>query len=505
MTCDPKRAVVAAALVGAGALLSAYGACRSGEREAGEVQGSAAGESGAAADVARDQAGIEEGGDAGAGGATGDDAETSVDSSDAAEGLVDTADGSGPEDAPGDAKSDGDNPLAGWEPIPWMPVECHNTYFQAAIPVEKLVPKLTWIPCTDQMPGCHQTPVPPFPGAAEITAHAEARKRAGRVEAVLMFYRYTSGDGTQPTNQYFVIYQDQTPKAAWRYRPLYVGGHDCPSPIVALSSVERVVLELYGTGTGSTMMWLASGSIDDIAANARSLPGASVPNALLGGWTFERRRTSDTLFVGHAVTAVVFAALPSGPSTALQPGPGIAWDTPRVVGNTVFVTHRATPYEIWVRLPDGTTKPLVKDPKRWSYALETDGTWMAWLEGVGPPPDAATDLFDHTELWKAPFSTDPAAIASTRQKIAEFPWTKTGADTIGGDGLYAIRVGYAGLLAFDLETNVRHDLAGSSADSFVWLSYLGRDEFWAVVGDRSKGNENYAAKRYAGSMFNPPF
>jgi hypothetical protein len=158
-----------------------------------------------------------------------------------------------------------------------------------------------------------------------------------------------------------------------------------------------------------------------------------------------------------------------------------------------------------VRLPDGTTKPLVKDPKRWSYALETDGKWMAWLEGVGPPPDAATDLFDHTELWKAPYSPDAATIASTREKIADLPWTKTGAETIGGEGLYGIRVGYSTLLAFDLQSNVRHDLAVSPTDVFRWLGYLGRDEFWAVVGDRSKGNENYAAKRYAGSAFNPPF
>jgi hypothetical protein len=502
MTSERRAAAALLALAAVWGVAAAFGAC--GGNEAQQQTGTAAKDGG------EPDAGRETGPEDGTAGTSETAMETGADADGPGTHEPDVGAGDAREAAAPDAKDatalSDVAPPPGWERIPWLPEPCSAELFQPAGPVETVVPMLAWVPCTDGGgPPCMRTPVPVAPGFDRV-GYAQARKTGGRVDTVLGII--TNDSQLKRTWDYLLVYKDATPMASWLLSPAPGVYEQCLSRWSVLSARgEGVVALFYGPPGASVQAWIGSGSVEEIGGITRKEPAIKIPSSLLGKYDgLMDLSASDTLLYGHAMAGVVLTPLPSGPAAFMDSSPGAAWDIGRVAGDTVFLTRQSAPTAVWVRLPNAAPKPLIQAPKRWPLSLETDGTWMAWLEGVGDPdPHKQDALFDHTEVWKAPYSTDPAAIAATRQKIADLPDTyPLGAgSTAGAESLYAVWQDAQHIALFDLKTGQRHDLALSPADVFMGFAYVGRDEIWITVG-YAASNDFYAVKRYATSVLVPP-
>jgi hypothetical protein len=418
---------------------------------------------------------------------------------DGAPDSVDGDAGDGPS-GEGDVVFDVKPPPPGWEPVPWLPLPCWNEVYQPAGPAESVVPALKWVPCAEGGTGCLEIPRP-ISTDLGLAVYANARKRNGRTEAAVGF---TEPWGAKEPVRELALYVDTSPVAAWRLTWPMGGVAMCSFGTVRVSTQDLALALFYGVRGGDPRAFVSVASIESLAAQAKSAPPLTISNHLLSGnYFFERMYASDKLFIGHGVPGLVVAWLPGGPTEKL-PGSGYAWDDPRVYDDLVFATRReqvASP-EIWVRLGNGQLKPLVQSPGRWAHAFETDGTWMAWLEGVGQGDGS---VFDHLELWKVPFATDAGAIKAKKQKVAlpDLPKSNPGARATSGPGLYALVAGESTLWVYDLATDARHILDIAPQDTIIEMPYVARDEVWITVGLKPS-NANYTVKRFAGSMFVPP-
>jgi hypothetical protein len=343
----------------------------------------------------------------------------------------------------------------------------------------------------------------PRPISPELdhAASASARKRAGKTEAVVGFSAPWSAKEALVVS---AVFDDGVPKAAWRMGWTNGTNPACSTVDPLLTNQTLALALFHGPTYADPRAYLAVADSATLGVQTKQAPPLAIGKQFLSNYYFfERMRASDNLFVGHALPGVVVAALPSGPAEKL-PGGGSAWNDPRVYGDLVFATRReqVTSPEIWVRLANGQLDPLVQSPGRWAHAFETDGTWMAWLEGVGEGNGA---VFDHLELWKAPFATNANAVNAKKQKAAqpELPKSNPGARATSGPGLYALVAGESTLWVYDLATDARHILDIAPQDTIIDIPYVGRDEVWITVGLKPS-NANYTVKRFAGSRFVPP-
>jgi hypothetical protein len=272
---------------------------------------------------------------------------------------------------------------------------------------------------------------------------------------------------------------------------------------LVLTASGAAVAAIYGSASGATRVWIATAPLDKIAAVARTEPSLTIPYSVIGGYGFEARQASDQMFVGHAVPAVVVAPLPGGPVSVFSPGSGMAWRTPRVWGSTAFATAAWTSPapQAWVRLETGAMKALVRTPGRSIDHLETDGTWLVWIEGVGVGDGGKG--FEHVELWKAPYSTDEATVTATKTKVIELPLAGVGRETMLGDGIYALQPALEMYYLIEVETGKLHVLHAPAGEIFPSVDYVGKDEVWAPVMDAISHNLK-TVKRFAGSGWDPP-
>jgi hypothetical protein len=415
---------------------------------------------------------------------------------------ADWADGSGGDGqaSEADVVHDVKPPPPGWEPVPWLPLPCWNEVYQPAEAVESVVPALQWIACAETGTGCLEISRP-FASGLDRAVYANARKLGGKFKAAVVFAEPWTELNVAVRET--VLFDDSVPKAAWRETWAKGKSSACTYVDARVTNQTLALALFHGPQGGEPRAYLASGDLDGLAAQTKTVPPPlAFGQALMGKLAFfERIYASDKLFVGHGVPGLVAAALPSGPAEKL-PGSGYAWDDPRVYDDLVFATRReqVTSPEIWVRFGNGQLKPLVQSPGRWAHAFETDGTWMAWLEGVG---QGEGSTFDHKELWKAPFTTDPVVLNAKKQKVADIQVGYAGAAAMMGEGLYALQTAEGVLYVYDLVTSVRHELKEPASDGFNYLDYVGRDEVWITVGLKPS-NATYTVKRFAGSMFVPP-
>jgi hypothetical protein len=116
--------------------------------------------------------------------------------------------------------------------------------------------------------------------------------------------------------------------------------------------------------------------------------------------------------------------------------------------------------------------------------LRTDGRDLYWTETYGTQDVTAPQ--QHTEVWTAPYTNDPAALTATAKKIGDVPNTMYPIDSIAFGGIYAFQsfAEKAAILVRASDGAVLH-VAGPGSYIF-WdpngLVYVSENELWALAG-----------------------
>jgi hypothetical protein len=79
--------------------------------------------------------------------------------------------------------------------------------------------------------------------------------------------------------------------------------------------------------------------------------------------------------------------------------------------SAIFFTYWDETQEVRVALPEDENRTLVAPSDAAAAVLRTDGTSLYWLQGYG---QTSLHDFERIEIWTAPYTTNPAALAPSR-------------------------------------------------------------------------------------------
>lgn len=342
---------------------------------------------------------------------------------------------SGPEDSGGDGPdtvadvpddSSDTPPEPEWVRVSGFPDDC---VLERAVDPASVV-STHWEPCPEVAEGCEVLRFDRVPGTVSALQHGGFGNDRTRGVVVAS---YTGEIGAIEHSYRSLMDAGGAAASVWRYRldtdtlclPWPVTVDENAAVMVMAGYPERDVrltrAALNEIGTTDAFAWRST---------RESFPDAQQP---------QYPSMSDTTFVvGLAPRGFVLViegdrwAHVAGPTL---PRPGAASPS-AVVGHHVFFDWSSadlTTQEIQVATIDEPARTLyVAAVDRVIAFVVSDGTWIAWRAAIRPA--MVGDVIDFTELWVAPYTTDPAAFAP---RLVRDDLVAGEQQTIG-DGYYAM-------------------------------------------------------------------
>lgn len=366
----------------------------------------------------------------------------------------------------------------GWETVAGLGACC-----AAAVPLSPAtsMPAYSWVPCSNGMTGCLEFAAPwALPDAPDFGSFANASRDASGNPRWLMFSRAV---GAAPYSQGATFEQDLydissgTPLGAWR-EDNTTGNHACFTR--ALLGQSTVTVD----GEPPNGMFVASGP----------------PQAMITGPVFQRYSSrlsgvqeeyaSDSVFAFDMESAGVVART-SVASAILVRSP--AGSPPlllaMVEGQDVLAYSEAGTAgwgQLYALREDGTL-PLLRSNAQAHVATPAfDGARLYWTETYGATDTTAQQT--RTELWSAPYTSDPAQLAATAARFAVIANTTMPISAIAFRGLFAIGTRTAAYVARFADGMVVQPTPGPNRQ-FATLVAVTPSELWSI-----ERNTNDASK-----------
>lgn len=366
----------------------------------------------------------------------------------------------------------------GWYASPDTPTGC----FAACIPdsVQARVPALQWDTRDDWCPGCKWLEPTWWPGAAPDNADpVEPSLQAlgpGPDLVELELYKTMSRDKDNLVTVWNA--QGQPVVAIANGKPI---SSACANFRLMLGQDELTVGAWYMDGIASHQRWMLRPP--DRASElmlatkpsyeyAQSFVGQDSPNnsVFTAKWIVERFDAFMDLVDVTKQSVLKVNTLPGA-----LPG---EYDDAVISGDTIFVSRFNGKVD-WSVIQNGQLVPFLGGPNITINAFATDGKWIVWNEGsnlVADPADPGRMIPQHLDLYRSPFTTDPAQI----QRDLLVPNTPE----LGGYPTFANGHFTAPYFRPGVD-------AGAQMDAFVvdvgtgqaWLSELPQNYVW--------GNQNY--------------
>jgi hypothetical protein len=193
--------------------------------------------------------------------------------------------------------------------------------------------------------------------------------------------------------------------------------------------------------------------------------------------------TSDSVFAFDLEPAGVIVRQDFG-----APGPVLSRGGPplllaMVEGHDVFAYSESGTAgwgQIYVLRSDGTLSLLRSNENAHVATPASDGTRLYWTETYGAMDTTAQQA--RTELWSAPYTADPAALAASATRFAVIQKTTMPLSAIAFGGVVALAT-RSGVFAARLSSGAVVSVDPGPGRTFSTLVAVTGSELWSIEGD----------------------
>jgi hypothetical protein len=357
------------------------------------------------------------------------------------------------------------------------------------VDVTSNVDPLTWIPCTNGMTDCQEATSVDGCGSRFGASNEASRGPAGAAK----WLHLQRERGPAVYEDIVIDVATSATLAAFRY--------DTRSHCSIRAALGQSLVAAFGVWQDGGAY--AYGAPADLMGSSPP-PFLSLPAFAPPGYIPEM---SDTTFaLGGAFTE----RAPLGSTALIDPGipPKFYGRTPVVVGDDVFVNAEVGQGE-WLteyRLdPDGSTVLFRGPPNTHASAFATDGKTMFWTESSGDVDGGFVQ--PSLEVWAAPYTSDPAQLATTAHRLAQLPLGQPAQVPVVGaiafEGIYVLAYGnettYQSTAYLVRATDgALKTVTSGPGRMFGQPLIVTPTELWSIEGNLSAGGERLTRIAYGG-------
>ncbi len=370
----------------------------------------------------------------------------------------------------------------GWYRAPGLPTGCYSS----CVPDDpKLrVPALKWDARDDWCPGCRMLETSWWPGAGP-----NDRPVVPFVEGVGALPDVAYLNQREPDDSYVVALYNQAGSPVLALRAEISTA--CGAARLGVGQDGTFAMR-YRTGRYSNQRWLLRSADHAGALMSATQPSFTYDSTFTGKDSPEGSWLSADWIAERFIGFLSLANVKTGTATKVNSMPGALpgeYDSAVIVGDTVFV-QRYTDKSDWMIIQNGTLKPFLGGPGLDIDRFVTDGKWIVWNEGtqlVTDPSDPSRLMAQRHDLYRSPYTTDPAKIQ--RQLLVadtpQFYGTSTFANGYFTDMFFTDADSGAAVHSDSFVVDVETGRAWKSdlPDNYVWgdQSYPTATELWGGV------------------------
>jgi hypothetical protein len=347
------------------------------------------------------------------------------------------------------------------------------------------MPKLAWKPCENGVAGCQQLVVDWMTDGSPVpfSVYFGVTHDSGGIPNLLFFTRFFNY-GRDPVEIDIYGLSPGRPLLAFRMKDTAAVNRCLLTALAGESSIVA-----YGRGAAGTWSY-SSVFAKSLGDGFRFHPLGS--DFLFDHSTTGRSTTSDSTFTIELVDGITRTQLPDGDTAVIS---SFAMDFNE--GDTIFAIRAVGQAgQEWV-LPTSASPALMRGPPDTDVdGFRSDGTSLAWIEGTGAGPDG---LPTNKTLWTAPFTTDPATLATSAHKVTDLAVGDKWAAGVYFNGLlngiYATGNGAGELIAVRLADGARTKVLPGPGWMFRIVGPMYPTEVWGLM-SQSGGPDGIALARY---------
>jgi hypothetical protein len=357
----------------------------------------------------------------------------------------------------------------GWTPVTSLSAGCPAAV--AADPA-KLMPPYQWVPCRNGAASCQEFAVAwtgPYGAGAKVSHDAAGNPRW------LMFMHVIDGLAETMYEQDLYDIATGEPLGAWR-ATRNIPRKDCY--FWALLGQSTVTLD----GELSDGLYLANGDPRTMTTN----PVFRRYGAPVSG--IQEELASDSIFAFDLEPQGVIARTSIGSGTLLQRRADVRLLLDAVEGSDGFAIseHGSSGWgQLYVLDASGSLVLLRSNPAAHVATPASDGVRLYWTETYGSTDVRAPQA--RTELWSAPYTVDPAVLATSGSKLAVIPSSTLPLRAIAFGGRMAVLFGTGSVYVGRVADGKVVQVDPGPRRKFDVLLAVTASELWSLESDVAGG------------------
>jgi hypothetical protein len=327
----------------------------------------------------------------------------------------------------------------GWRRLPGLDACCA---IATPLDLAASMPAYSWVPCTNGIADClefnatwAQLDASVF-NSTFFGAYAKVSRDANGDPKWLMFTRAAGPDAFAPAEYDLYDVASGAPLGAWRDDEFVdtTAVHRCYAGVLLGEMTVTIDAELTTVGPNSVVEQVGTYVAHGDPQTMLMSPSFTEYTRLLTA--FQDRLASDTAFAFDAPDYLVRARFGAGLLDVQPMTTPMVWlSLADVEGQDVFGETSYTPWEqMYVFRSDSSLALLRSNSMAHVGTPTSDGTRLYWTETYGSTSGTQTQ----TELWSAPYTTDPSKLAATAAKIAAVPNAYIPHSSVAFGGLIAV-------------------------------------------------------------------